>query len=278
MPIDEQLPLSSRELREGDVLLSYGLGGTGSTSYWARVCDGGLYSHAAYWDGREVIEAVSGGVRATGLDLHLDEHEYVDAYRFIGRPPRGEGASVEWDPAAVTTRVRAYIGAGYATTRLATIGLMVGLGRLTGVPAFMEFLASWGEAFRQEVDAWDAAGRAQRPMVCSELVASAFYEATPDHRLALEILLAPGQIAEGVPDPDVADADIEELVKRCRQSLLAPDPDEKDASDDGVVAEVEMLGAQPRERTAGRDILLTRVTPADLQRSPSLEALGRLTG
>jgi len=301
-------PIEVSALREGDVLLSYGVGGERSVSYWCRFFDGGSYSHAAYWDGERVIEAVGEGVRRVGIELHLEEHEYVDVYRFVN------GGLDPTAAVAISERARSYLGAKYATSQLGSIALLVGLGRLTGVPPVMEFLASpMGATLKREVRGWNA-DATRSPMVCSQLVASAFYEGTPEHEYALEIRLNPGRIAEALdddaadlvlPEPgNTGDPLLDELMRDCQRALLqfssydedgecwseavcegdgehSAETDAPETGSPGTPASqtgvAETLGFEPRERTAGDEILLTRVTPADLERSPSLERVGRLS-
>jgi hypothetical protein len=271
-------------LRPGDVLLSHGGGGVDSPSYWARLFDGGDYSHAAYWDGAEVVEAVAEGVRCVSLEEEIRTHEYVDVYRFSkdGRELGHPG----WEPEPIHERAHAYVGSRYATTRLAVIGLLVGTGRKIGLPQLERLMRGpLGIEFERDVKDWRRTGL--RPLICSELVASAFYESTPDRRFALGARLEPTFLTDQV-EPALTEGDprkLRELLGECAQVFAAreprmPPPTESvpapSEPDEAFQPLAQLFGVTEQIYEIGREVLTSRVTPRDLQNSPTLQRVGRL--
>ena len=281
-------PIRSDQLREGDVLLSYSKDGFGSPAYFARLLDTGDYSHAAYWTGASVIEAVGSGVREIPLDQTLPKQEYLHAYRYV--PSNAVGRGSGFDPSRVTKRARTFVGARYAPARLVTIGVLVGLGRASGVPAIREFLASdLRLELRREIEQIRNSG-APAPMICSELVATAFFDATDDHAYALEVVYDPSGFGRFLsddarsPEQRLREDEIralEDLRRLCAESLAIGE--EQDVEAPSIESSPEprhdrFLGAAPVRATLGGSIKLTRVTPGDLQASCSLALVGHVVG
>ncbi|MGK7871933.1 MAG: hypothetical protein AB4426_01020 [Xenococcaceae cyanobacterium] len=69
------------ELKPGDVLLSYGESWLGDL---IRSFEEGDYSHAAFFDGKQIVEAGLGGVVASELEEGIKNTTYIDVYQKIG--------------------------------------------------------------------------------------------------------------------------------------------------------------------------------------------------
>ncbi len=284
-------------LRPGDILLSRGFG---DISDMICASDGGRYSHAALWTGESVIHATLSGVKADGLLASHGPQQYVDVYRFSrnGEQPLG---SDPWPAAPVIARAQSFVGGPYAYTDLMMLALLLGFARRRRIPALDSIVrrlsaqladgaAAWLETRRHEARA--AAGHppeATSPLeakTCTELVGTAFYEAEsdPTHAYGLEVVL-PGRDA-GVKvlsaDPEL-DPTYDDLEAACRALVRQEFPEleraQKTREDERVQASVQTLGwTSSRRVIAGeRALPLSSLTPRDLEMSPSLRCIGRLS-
>lgn len=278
-------PLTRKHLRPGDVLCARGLP-EHAISTWICRLDRGSYSHACLWDGERVIEASGdeGQIRTSGLERLIAEHEYTHVYRYFRDGLSLGDRGLDAEP--VTKRANAYIGAKYAYGALGLIGVLVALGRSSGIPAMQEFFSSVGDRLTQALAETDAE---LRPMTCSQLVCLAFWEADPaGRRYSLDILYEPSNAArsveasEGDAEPAPAElppgwAELVRLEQRCRRRFL---PETLGSLLDGPAhahTGERALGFVAERGPGGgprRPAVCT--TPRDLERSPSLRCMGTL--
>ena len=96
------------EVKPGDVLLSYG---DGWISDVIRLVGGGLYSHAAFFNGELIVEAGLRGVVSTPLEKEVIAQKYVDVYRF--KSDTGMDFSFpDWPADPVVQRANYYLEMG----------------------------------------------------------------------------------------------------------------------------------------------------------------------
>jgi len=276
--------LTSHELRPGDIFLCRGSRRLGSPiSDWICRLDGGPYSHAAIWDGGEVLEASAEGGRVRSSDLAklLREHEYTHVYR----PVRAEMSLGDpgWEAQPVIAEARSHLGSMYPYGELCLLGVLVGLGRTTGLPSAEQFLRAVGDELTRAVREWRGAACVRPPVTCSSYVSSVFWEAdpTPARRYALDIPFEPSgawRDCEAEPGSRADRERLLELERACREVFLpaelsAPHWLECELSH-GRSGE-RAIGVRARLARAGdRELPAGGVTPRDLQRSPSLRQLG----
>jgi hypothetical protein len=259
--------LAQSSLQCADVLLSRG---TNNIADCIVAADGGSYSHAALWTGETVVEATLDGIREGAPPAGRDVYRY-----------RGEdGAPL--DPviaAQIAAHARRGVGGVYATHELLLLGTIVALGlspRRSLVHVALDALGTRGhrlEAWLRDLDS------SRKPLICTELVSAAFYDAPSDRAYALRIVpngarpLPPAVTRsrslragheEALP-PDQAQA-IDDVRASCRALL-----DLSNARDSPTERKV-LWGSLALE--AGNDRRLGAVTPGDLQFSPSLRFCG----
>jgi hypothetical protein len=269
------------------VLLSRGIGDLSDL-----ICsvDGGSYSHAALWDGEHVVEATLGGIHANPLAHSLQALQYVDVYRYH-RDEHWLGECA-WPAEPVVAHARTFIGAKYAYADLLMAAVVISLGRRTSIPAMKlalrRFGAQAGNYLASKLfPALNASSDAKDAMVCTEVVAAAYYHAPsiPVHRYALEVLVRGRSANEGlgaVPRSEQATLEAEylELSLQWRTYLRAGAPDlarDVDAAEEASCQEGLFGLTDDRIVRAGdRALPLSCVTPRDLETSPSLKCLGRI--
>ncbi|HEX6240013.1 MAG TPA: hypothetical protein VFZ61_03940 [Polyangiales bacterium] len=257
--------LQSGDLCAADVLLSRG---HGPLSDCIVAADGGSYSHAALWSGSGVIEAREDGVRERPLDGERD------AYRF-----HADGRTLDAGTAArVIAFARGKVGGGYAFHELYLLGALFALGVTPGRSLARMMLDALGGGNADRLESWLNALEGRRaPVICTELVALAFYEASPDRVRALRVLpvsarpQAPGSPSERSwsAAPEV-DAEMLSFQARCR-TLISSRPT---AVPDQFERQRKLAWGSVALQ-AHSDRRLSVVTPADLQFSPSLKFMGR---
>lgn len=259
------------EVKAGDVLLSYG---DGWISDVIRLVDGGDYSHAALFDGNDIVEAGLRGVVMTPLEKEVDAQKYVDVYRF--KSDSGSPFSLpDWPVKPVTQRAHYYFDKGtkYADNQLYLVGLLIAVRKLpysrVEKAVLRAVLAMIFKLFKRIFE-----GKETNSVVCSELVYRSFYEAIPKKKYGLAIsgTLAPlkasldSLVENEAVEADSHDDDIEKTVNQIEQMYWEIKP-ELAASKD----EIHYL------LKAGNPLVAAEmVSPHDLQLSPNLEKLGRL--
>lgn len=259
------------EVKAGDVLLSYG---DGWISDVIRIVDGGDYSHAAFFDGNDIVEAGLRGVVITPLEREVDAQKYVDVYRF--KSDSGSPFSLpDWPVKPVIERAHYYFDKGtkYADNQLYLVGLLIVVRKLpygrvekAVLRAVLAMIFKLYKRIEEEKET--------KSVVCSELVYRSFYEAIPKKKYGLTIsgTLAPlkaslNSLVENESDEDyLHDEEIEKTIKQVEQMYWKIKP-ELAASKNEIHSLLK----------AGNPLVAAEmVSPHDLQLSPNLEKIGRL--
>lgn len=278
--------ISRSDLHPGDVLLSNG-------SDWIDklICrlDDGIYSHAAIWDGNCVIEATLRGVLRSSLE---DEETqlYVDAYRWQPEPPAGHvlgDAAYPYQPVTAQADKLADEGLGYAYKKLMLAALVIGMSKVPAnrvtrrlVRIVLDELAAW------IVDQIDKGGK--RGMTCTEVVSTSFWQAAADEKYAIKIVVDGSRddeslraVAQGPLNARArgSRSDYEREKRECLELFLKADHSVKRR--DLAALAAAHFGARAKgvveQAAGGPDVPLACVTPRDLQRSPDLKCIGRLS-
>lgn len=238
----EGCTMEEKDLRAGDVIMSLG---DDFDSWLIRLIDGGQYSHASLFDGKELVEAVSDGVKTDSVASLLEDQKLVDVYRFYSDDGEELG-SADWPPGPLVTRSHEYLGQRFAYYQLGLLFLLVPI-RMVMLPLFLEkFLRT---KLEQAVDLLnDLADADRKLMVCSELVYRCFYEADPPKKYGLTIpgvLQARGRRSLAAPVPRSLAGSAEEalILKELESMLPAAEIAELQSvdKDDPDVAEFDRL-------------------------------------
>jgi hypothetical protein len=266
--------LQPSQLEPGDVLLHMGTGELSKLIAWVG---DGLYSHAALViEGGQLIEAAAAGVRHATLDArtHMTANfHYVDVFRPF-RPGSGDAKGT----AAILAAADVYLGRPYPMTSLLTLGVACAVrNKVPGDPAMRR-------AIRMALDLVIENDASQ--VVCSELVYRGFDEAVtkPAHGFRLEVIVQPPL---RTPLPTV---DINALIAECLddyqrsrpkgRSTLTLDATAGEADVDELLGRARTtLGLGGPRRASANDYVPNpkTVLPADLEFSPGLKKIGRLT-
>lgn len=284
-------PIRKRELRPGDVLLSYG---QEPLSRMIRFLGGGSYSHAALWDGTHIVETSTDDVTLVPLRCATEGQRYVDIYRWqtLEEPVRVLGsAGYESAPVARYGTGIGTVGLGFANDEAVMLGLIVTLSDLSGnlllrqaVRVALSLLADWIH---------DRIAPDHRAMICTETVCTAFWEADPaTRRYAVHIDLGGSReidVLQAIAPPTLhgilgpAEEEADEL-RRMAATLFLQASGQEAAFRARAAAVTPMLmgiGGPPPgpglREVGGPLAPLGCVTPHDLQHSPNLQPVGRLS-
>lgn len=249
--------ISVTDLKAGDVLLSAGeisVSTFGLIDALILMLDGGLYTHAAYWDGSHLIEATTRGVVSDALDPELKGQAFVDVYRFKSDSGHHLGDK-GWSAADTTKVAKSYVGAAYSYSDLVLLALLL-IAKKTISFTDLE-LAAISLVFIEAVAVLEElSGEGKRSQICSSLIYEVFEQAVPA-QYALTVSDALG----GESVKDLADSFAESI--KSRHSELATSVTRF------AEAYVEHMGTS-------LPVLAGLVTPKSLQDSPNLCLVGRL--
>lgn len=272
--------LEAKDVRPGDLLLHLGNSQISALVAWFGDA---IYSHIALMaNAGEFIEAAPGGARRVPLARRLaqvNDYHFIDLYRPTAR---GGRVATQAQIDAVVLRATRYLGSPYPFDLLAQLGVISALrGRLPE-----NNLTRW--VIRLAIDA--AMERDASRVMCSEIVYRALAEAptTPTAAMAPAIVVSAPLL---LPFPDI---DVAKLIKELEAMIKsksngaplsleeAPQLDERH-SDVALASDYaklrEHLGEAPSKST---DVIVVpnpnpkTVSPADLERSPSVRLVGRL--
>jgi len=279
-------PISESDLLPGDVLLSYG-GDADLIDLVIRKLDDGIYSHAAVWDGKCVVEATLRGVRRSTLKEELTQ-QYVDVYRWQPTPPAGHelgDKTYPYQPVTEEADRIADAGLPYSYKKILLAALVIGISKAQVDPEMravvrrvLDELASWVLALEKD---------GKRGTTCTEVVSTTFWDAAADQRYAIDIIVDGSRdsetirtVAEGPGGPGAKPpvSEDERNKQRCLELFLKAVPGvEREALLAWAAAHSSALtGGTHRATRGGRKVPLSCVTPRDLQRSPNLKCVGRL--
>ena len=272
--------LEAKDVRPGDLLLHLGKSQISALVAWFGDA---IYSHIALMsDAGEFIEAAPGGARKVPLARRLgqvNDYHFIDLYRPTARGGQVANAA---QIAAVLRRATHYLGSPYPFDLLAQLGVISALrGRMPE-----NNIARW--IIRLAIDA--AMDRDASRVMCSEIVYRALAEAptTPAASMAPAIVVSAPLL---LPFPEI---DLEKLMKELEAMIKSESvphalgvkgelPLSTQHSDSALAADYaavrERLGVGLSKAT---DVIVVpnpnpkTVSPADLERSPSVRLVGRL--
>jgi hypothetical protein len=173
------------ELRAGDVLLFHG---TGFISDMIRLFDGSDYSHAALFNGQNVVEAIGSGITARSLSESAAGAKYIDVFRFItadGKHRLGE-AGYAVQPIIDTSAKFVAKADRYAYEQIILLATLAGTRRIpvvSDIPFLRWILRNILDNAAEVISNIVAAGK--EPMICSELVYRCYTESGPQYDLII---------------------------------------------------------------------------------------------
>jgi len=290
-PLRAQPPhkeITRADLLPGDVLLSLG---KKLESSLIRIFTGGAYSHSGIWDGDHSIDASDDGVKPRDLAYVLDRQRYVDAYRWHSRPPEHELRAPDYPDTPVIAYARQIVadGTAFATDELVMAAFAIAVTRVQPTVA----LRLAARMVMNHLEHWihtHITGKV-RAMICTEVVCSAYWEASPDRRYAVNVRLAESRAAELVrmaerraPRQKFWNLDVEDtspdayldVRAECARLVLASVGPAMKAGIQASAARRPSLRSPVDAPAGGGLVPVGCVTPRDLQDSPSLRLLGRI--
>jgi hypothetical protein len=261
--------LSIGDLEPADILLSKG---QGYVSDLIAESDGGQFSHGALWSGAGIIQATGDGITLSMI------HGRHAVYRYPGLPK-------EVAPQIVAV-AKAQVDGRYAYGELVMLGALFLSGIRVKGALLNRLLDAIGRPSADKLKAWldQHAGRGTR--VCTELVASAYYDAaghayalkvrsrasgTPVVRAASSLGTRGAPAIAGGIAPVVDDEQLQPAANEAAQTcldLLLQNPNSP--------RETRKLFAGAIALDAETNAPIGVVTPADLEFSPSLKFVGHL--
>jgi len=259
------------EVAAGDVLLSYG---DGWISDVIRLVDGGSYSHAAFFNGKTIVEAGLRGVVETPLGTEVGAQKYVDVYRFKSDSGM-DFSSQGWPVEPVVQRANYYFekGTKYADNQLYLVGVLIIVRKLphdrVDRAVLRAIIAMVFKLFKRIFE-----GKETKSVVCSELVYRSFYEAIPEKKYGLTIkgTLAPlkaglDSLVENESGGVLSgDTELHEMLEQAEQMYWKMNP---------------QLASSKHEinsmlKSGNPLVAAEMVSPHDLETSPNLELIGRI--
>jgi hypothetical protein len=250
-------------LQPGDVLLYHGVG---LISDLIRLFDGGPYSHAAVYDGANVLEAVAEGTVVDPVAQSVASAQFVDVYRFIasdGTPFGQAGCAAQ----PVLDRIQYYEQnhQRYGYEQILLLALLCATrhpqqGTLSAVEALIlrKFLDQAAEVIARLIHA------GKEPMICSELVYRCYTEAGAPYQITIKGADIPFRAAP----PSAVDAAFQAEAARFMLNYAVAKRHN--------VAGPEFRAAKSPQDIATAAAVADFVTPRDLESSPNLQKVGTL--
>ena len=257
--MEQQLAFTVDDTKEGDVLLILY---KGFVSTLIALLDDCVYSHSAYYNGKDVLGVIRTGLAAQSLadTLADDDALIVDVFRFYGDNgnPAAEMGSPDWPVAPVTAVAEKYAksGVSYAFNDLYYYWVLILLHNLPKSAEDRKKLWFVINAIAFTADQADP--KLHTGMICSEFVSRLFLENDAFPRYAL-------QFADCYQIPGPPDQEFAAAYKIASDALAVVNP--------GLLAKIE--AARQGSVSAFTPEL---VTPNTLRQSPSLKFQGRLKG
>ena len=272
-------PIHASDLKPGDVLLMYG---DAPISDLIRQMAGGHYSHAGFWsDAGDVIDAGPAGVMHVPLEERLYHERYVDAWRFKSKDGHRLG-DPGWPEGDVEASFHKFLnsetgGTKFAYHRLFMVAMLfivkAGTKRFPYKKKVIRILFEW---VLEVMDQWLSKGTVA--VTCSGLVYSGFDEAEHNglpHRYQVSVknpyVMPPPTLETGLIEHRAA---LGHSLERSLESL---------GKAAGPAQEFLQKYAMSSGLDAGGDlgslaahVYANFVNPADLERSPNLELIGRV--
>ena len=277
------------QLQPGDVLLYHG---RGFISDMIRLFDGSEYSHAAFFNGQKVVEAIGSGIAARELAQSVGEAKYVDVYRFVSSDGKHLGDSGYAAQPILDTAGR-YVAAAdrYAYEQIVLLAVLASTRRIpvvSDIPFLRWMLRNVLDNAADVLSRIVAAGK--EPMICSELVYRCYTESGPQYdliirgadTLAMRTLALPTAIATATSATTLIHTHEAAAIEAELDAFKAKYAIAKRA---GRAATVRVgkaptkKSAKTTARTAADSMALAVadfVTPRDLRDSPDLYRVGTL--
>jgi hypothetical protein len=268
--------ISREDLKEGDILLSRGIGWL---SDLIATVDGGTYSHAAYYDGADLIQATKQGV-TRGAQLGVPGAQvFIDAYRLKVPGGRWLGPPPDLDPEPVSSIAYDMVNRPFAYNDLLGALVVLSIRRLS--PA--NWLPQWIPALRKAIaeELKTPSDPNSQKVTCTEMVTRCFWGATrdgsqPEYGIRVEYSRARSFHFENAKEA-LDSADYIALQNEVAAALprLLPSFDPAVAEKSHCAGSAEKFASG--EVYAGSPALRAQyVTPRDLEMSDSLEPIGRV--
>lgn len=176
-------PVSPNQLQPGDVLLYRG---NGFISNMIRLFDGSQYSHAAFYNGQNVVEAIASGIAERSLATSV-EATPVDVYRFISTDGHKLGdAGFGVQPVLDTSAGFVAKADRYAYEQILLLAALAGSRRIpvvSDIPFLHWILRNILDNAAEVLAKIVADGK--EPMICSELVYRCYTESGPQYDLLI---------------------------------------------------------------------------------------------
>jgi hypothetical protein len=262
--------LGEAELKPGDVLL---MQGTALISKLICTFDQGRYSHAALYDGKNVVEMVSPGTTVRSLSESIADARFVDVYRYVSDDGRLLG-SPGLDPAPLLKRIEWYEGQRerYGYEQIFLLAVLSATrsgaqGKLS--PAMARILRHILDTAADKMAELIHAGK--KPMICSELVYRCFTEAEPPYAIHVRGADAPRVAAAGLPGAETAGGEEQAFHREAASFLL----NYAIAKGHNIATRGFPAAAVPADVVAASAVA-DFVTPHDLETSPNLQLVGSL--
>ena len=264
--------IAQADLKPGDVLL---MQGTSIVSELIRMFDHGNYSHAAIYDGSNVVEMLTQGTTVNALATSVQGTRFVDVYRFIGNDGTPLG-SPGLDATPVSARIQFFEQnrERYGYEQIVLLALLCATRpeiQANLSPMLAMILRRILDSAAEVIAGMIHGGK--EPMICSELVYRCFTEAGPSYAIRVRGSDAPAAAGDTamVAGAEVLTPEAADFRREAASFLL-----------NYAVAKGRNLGSREFSMaTTPGDIVSASavadfVTPRDLETSPNLQMVGTL--
>lgn len=263
-----------------------------------------MYSHAAVWDGAYVVEATTGGVGKYTLQDEINAQWYVDAYRWQTDPPGNVLGDPSYPSQPVTLEADkiAASGAAYAYSELLMGAFLIWVSKKPDDVKLRILIRLLGD----EIERWIVdnilANPQKKGITCTEVVCKSFWDAAPPppplHLYQIVIHVDGSRSIRGLANlqlalntPGTTPANVAQGFKgydgravRLGYRFLQANRG-VDALQFTMLASLQSqhaqyasgLGGLGPTVSVGEDVPLFFVSPRELQTSPNLVCLGRLS-
>lgn len=254
--------ISISDLRLGDVLLYHG---DSFISRLIELFDGGTYSHSSIFDGKQVMEALADGIEVRTPQDSVAGVPFVDVYRFVSKDGKHLGEpGLPTDPLSKAIIYFEDNRQRYAYEEIVLLAVLTTTRKIPLPPILAEIVRNLLDSAADVIATIVAAGR--QPVICSELVFRCYQNAGNDY----EILI------RGADVPKVA-VEVETVESSLAQAEV------RAAAENFLVRYALAKGNTPKSALEVFSVQQTPfavadfVTPHDLEASPSLQRVGRLS-
>ena len=259
--------VSDKEVKAGDVLLSYGKSCI-SEAIW--YLDKGDYSHAGIFDGKNSVDMHKEGICVENLNLLNRRQSYIHVYRFVSKEGKEMGEK-GWPSTPVEKIIETYKKKKpeYDFPQLFMLAVLVILKRVPGDERLKKIIKELLIRLIEVIKKYIFPDGEER-FVCSGLVYKCYEIARPKGKYRLGILdeaypeLVDMSDSFGGDFPtDLEAQSVDELLTILQHMYFRANDIKLTKSSDGLRFTEESMAGY--------------VTPGDLQTSPNLKLIGRLS-